>query len=97
VGVIALVVMVPTLYAIYGAKFAGSWRVIYVVGAVVSVYLNAFVGVVQAFQKLVFLHPLAPNGNEPPFAIAQGLTLLAFVAVGVLGVRRFHPLRTPPL
>ena len=44
--------------------------------ALFALYLNVFVGVVQAFQKVSFLHPLAPNGSEPPFAIAQALVLL---------------------
>jgi hypothetical protein len=46
---------------------------------------------VQAFLKVPALHALAPNGSEPPFGIAQGLTLVAFVAIGTLAVRRFHP------
>ena len=33
----------------------GSWRWIYVAGAVLALHLNVFVGVVQAFQKLAFL------------------------------------------
>ncbi len=53
--------------------------------------LNVFVGVVQAFQKLSFLKPLAPTGSEPPFAIAQGVVLLLFIGLGYLAVRRFHP------
>ena len=61
------------------------------VSAVLSLYLNAFVGVVQAFGKLSFLKPLAPTGTEPPFAIAQGLVLLLFVGLGFLAVKRFHP------
>ena len=47
---------------------------------------------VQAFGKLPALHALAPNGSEPPFAIAQGLTLVIFVALGALALRRFRNL-----
>ena len=36
------------------------------------------------------LNALAPNGNEPPFAIAQGIVLLAFLTAGYLCVRRFR-------
>jgi hypothetical protein len=57
----------------------------------VALYLNAFVAVVQAFQKLPPLQPLAPTQSEPPFAIAQGLALLAFLYLGYAGIRRFHP------
>jgi hypothetical protein len=31
---------------------------------------------------------LAPTGSEPPFAIAQGLVLIAFVVAGIIAVRR---------
>jgi hypothetical protein len=60
---------------------------------VISLYLNVFVGVVQAFQKLPLLQPLALTGTEPPFAVAQGLVLLAFVVLTVLALKRFYPAR----
>jgi hypothetical protein len=50
--------------------------------------------VVQLFQKVPALHSLAPGGSEPPFAVAQGLVLLAFIVAGVLAFRRFRPLAT---
>jgi hypothetical protein len=56
-----------------------------------SLYLNVFVGVVQAFQKLSFLQPLAPTQSEPPFIVVQVAVLLLFVVLGALAVRRFHP------
>ena len=49
-----------------------AWRKVYVIGAVVSLYLNCFVLVVQAFLKVPALHALAPQGKEPPFVLAQG-------------------------
>jgi hypothetical protein len=53
--------------------------------------LNVFVGVVQAFLKIPLLHELAPLGNEPPFAAAQGGVLLAFVWIGIVALKRFQP------
>jgi hypothetical protein len=92
VGIISLLVLVPTLLALYAFHLAGSWRWIYVAGSVISLYLNAFVGVVQAFQKLPFLNPLAPTqSTEPAFVIAQGLVLLLFVVLGFIATKRFHP------
>jgi len=52
-----------------------------------------FVGVVQAFQKLPPLQPLAPTGTEPPFVVAQGLVLIAFIVLTVLTLKRFYPAR----
>ncbi len=72
-------------------RLSGPWRWIYVVTAVFSLYLNVFVGVVQAFQKLAFLQPLAPTQSEPPFLIAQIAVLVIFIVLGFVAVRRFHP------
>jgi len=91
VGAISLAVLLVALAGLYGRHLAGRWRVAYVVTAVFALYLNCFVGVVQAFQKIGFLNALAPKGNEPPFAIAQGVLLLATIAAGWLAVRNFHP------
>jgi hypothetical protein len=91
VGVISLIDLAIALWALYGRRMAGVWRPVWVITAVIAVYLNCFVGVVQAFQKLAFLHPLAPNGTEPPFVIAQGLTLGLFAILGYFAVRNYRP------
>ena len=91
VGLISLAVLAIALFALYGRHLAGAWRWIYVVTAVTALYFNVFVLVVQGFLKVPALHVLAPNGSEPPFAIAQGVALLAFLMLGYLAVRRFHP------
>jgi len=90
-GIVALIVLVPTFVAIYGKKLAGFWRPVYVVGAVVSLYLNCFVLVVQSFLKIPALNALAPTQKEPPFAIAQGLTFVLLVGLGLLALRKFKP------
>jgi hypothetical protein len=91
VGAISLLVLALALVALYGRRLAGAWRGTYVVCAVIGLYLNVFVAVVQAFGKLPPLHRLAPTGSEPPFAIAQGLTLVVFIVLGTLAFRRFRP------
>ena len=92
VGIISLAVLTATLVAIYSKKLAGKWRWIYVVGALVAQYLNVFVAVAQAFNKIPALNALAPTQtNEPAFAGAQGVVLMLFVVLGFLSVKRFHP------
>jgi hypothetical protein len=91
VGGISLVVLAIALFALYGRGMVGVWRPVYVITAVIALYLNCFVGVVQAFDKLPALHPLAPTGKEPPFAIAQGVTLVLFAVLGYLAVRKYRP------
>ena len=91
VGAISLVVLAIALVALYGRKLAGVWRPIYVVCAVLALYLNVFVAIVQAFQKLPGLAILAPTQTEPPFVAAQGAGLVVFVLLGVLAWRNFRP------
>ena len=93
VGVIASLILIVALWALYKHRLAGRWRVVYVVSAIVSLYLNVFVLVVQSFQKVSFLNPYAPTGSEPPCMIAQVTTLVAFIILGWMAVRRFHPMR----
>ena len=90
-GVIALIVLLPTCFALYLRKLEGGWRRVYVIGAVISLYLNVFVLVVQSFLKIPALHALAPNAPanpEAPFKIAQGALILLFVIAGFLAVKR---------
>ena len=89
-GVIALIVLAVALYAMYGAHLHGAWRPVYAVAIVASLYFLVFVGIAQAFSKIPFLHVLAPNGSEPPFAIAQLVALVLFIAVGYAAARSFR-------
>lgn len=91
VGVISLVVLVFTLLGLYRYRLAGRWRVIYVSTAVVALYFNVFVLVVQMFQKIPALNQFAPKGNEPPFAVTQAVVLVLFVLAGWQAVKRFRP------
>ena len=91
VGAISLIVLAVALLALYGRRLSGIWRPVFIVCAVLALYLNCFVGVVQAFQKLAFLQPLAPTQSEPPFLAAQGAVLLLFVVLGFLALRRLRP------
>jgi hypothetical protein len=91
VGILSLVVLALAILARYPLRLAGAWRRVYVVCAVVALYFNVFVLVVQAFLKVAALHALAPTQAEPPFAVAQGLVLLLFVALGTLAAKRFGP------
>jgi len=96
VGIKSLVVLAIAILALYALHLAGPWRWIYVVSAVVALYLNVFVGVVQAFQKVPLLASLAPTQSEPPFLIAQSVVLVIFIVLGVVAVRSFHPPAVAP-
>jgi hypothetical protein len=93
-SIISLVLLAVACVALYGRQLAGVWRPVYVVTALVSLYINVFVLVIQSFLKIPVLHALAP-GNPPSaaiFAATQGIVLLAF-AFAIFSVwRRFRPL-----
>ena len=89
-GVISLVLLAVAIFALYIRRLVGSWRWIYVVTAVASLYLNVFAGVAQAFQKLPALQALAPTQTEPPFMIAQLLVLALFILLAFVAARKFR-------
>jgi hypothetical protein len=90
VGLISLVVLVIAIVARYALGLAGAGRWIYVVCAVLALYLNSFVAVVQSFLKIPALKALAPTQKEPPFLVAQLVVVAIFVVLGILAVKRFR-------
>jgi hypothetical protein len=93
IGIVSLLLLGIACIALYVMKLSGAWRWIYVLTAMIALYLNVFVLVIQSFLKLGPLHALAPSipPSEPPFAVAQGIVLLFFVLVIIGAVRRFRP------
>ena len=96
IGILSLVLLAIACIALYGMKLSDAWRSIYVVTAMISLYLNIFVLIIQSFLKVGPLHALAPSvpPSEPPFAIIQGIVLVFFVIVIIGAVRRFRPMPT---
>ena len=97
VGILSLVLLATACIALYGMKLAGVWRPIYVVTAMVSLYLNVFVLVIQSFLKVPALAALAPAvppnpPSGPAFAVVQGIVLVFFVVVIVGAWRRYRPM-----
>jgi len=91
VGIISLLLLAITIYARYPRQLVGAWRWIYVVGAMIALYLNVFVGIVQAFQKIPALNTLAPTQTEPPFQLTQLVTLVLFAVLTIVAAIRFRP------
>lgn len=94
VGVLSLVALAVALLARYVNRLAGASRWIYVAAAMLALYLNIAVGIVQAFQKLAFLEALAPTQSEPPFLYTQLAVLAIFIVLGAVALIRFRP--APP-
>jgi hypothetical protein len=93
IGILSLVLLAIACFALYGQRLSGAWRWIYVLTAMISLYLNVFVLVIQSFLKIGPLHALAPSvpPSEPPFAVVQGIVLVFFIVVIIGAVRRFRP------
>ena len=97
VGIVSLVVLAVAIFALYNRRLAGGWRRTYVVGSVLALYLNFFVLIAQLFLKVPALKALAPTQTEPPFAIAQSIVLVLFVAMGILAAIRFSSSSSVPI
>ena len=96
ISALSLVLLAIACIALYGMKLSGAWRWIYALTALVSLYFNVFVLIIQSFLKIPVLHALAPSvpPSEPPFAAVQGIVLLFFVIVIVGAIKRFRPMAT---
>jgi hypothetical protein len=88
VGVISTLDLIVAFAALIALDRAGWARATYAVSATVALWLNLFVLVVQAFQKVPALNAFAPTGTEPPFLAAQALLLIAMLALGAAILRR---------
>jgi hypothetical protein len=89
-GMISLTVLAVAAFALYGRHLAGGWRRTYAITAVMALYFNVFVLVVQLFEKVPALKELAPTQSEPPFKVAQLVVLLLFLVLGFLAAKSFH-------
>jgi hypothetical protein len=95
VGIVSMILLGAAVLARYRFGLAGGWRRTYAITAVLSLYLNFFVLIVQLFEKVPALRELAPTQSEPPFQVAQLSALVIFAVLTVLSAVKFHdePLR----
>jgi hypothetical protein len=85
VGILSLIVLALAIRA------RNRWTKTYVISAMIALYLNVFVLVVQLFRKVPALTALAPTQSEPPFQIAQGAVLLIFTILTIRVTMKYHP------
>jgi hypothetical protein len=93
IGILSLVLLAIACIALYAMKLAGPWRWIYVLTALLSLYFNVFVLVIQSFLKIPALTAVAPGNppSGPVFAVVQGVVLVFFVLMIIGALRRFRP------
>jgi hypothetical protein len=92
-GIISLPFLAVTIFARCSKQLAGAWRWIYVIAAVICLYFNLFVLVVQSFLKIPALHAMAPTQTEMPFKLTQLIVLVLSAVLACIAVVRFHPER----
>ena len=90
IAMISIGVLLVASVARYDCELDGPCRWIYVITAMMALYLNVFVLILHAFQKVSTLKALAPTGYELPFLIAQEIILVLFVWLTVVAVKRFR-------
>src|SRR2546421_4833942 len=90
-GIISLPFLALTIYARYSKQLVGAWRWIYAIGAVICLYFNLFVLVVQSFQKVPTLRALAPTQAESPFKLTQLVVLTISALLCIVALIRFRP------
>ena len=94
-GIISLPFLAITIFARYSKHLAGSWRWIYAIGAVICLYFNLFVLVVQLFEKVPALHAMAPTQTESPFKLTQLVVLMLSTVLAIVAAIRFRPEPAP--
>jgi hypothetical protein len=85
IGILSLIVLALAIRA------RNRWRKTYVISAMIALYFNVFVLIVQLFEKVPALTALAPTHSEPPFQIAQGIVLIAFIILTIRAAMKYHP------
>jgi hypothetical protein len=90
VGVISLIVLAIVIAARYWKHLTGAWHGVFVVGAVLALYLNIFVLLTQLFLRLPALIAAAPTQKEPPFLVTQLVVLALFIWLGQASRRGFR-------
>jgi hypothetical protein len=91
VGILSLIALAIATFALYAHHLNGVWRRTYVITAMLALYFNVFVLVVQLFEKVPAIHALAPTQTEAPFKIAQLLLLILFITFITAAARKFRP------
>jgi hypothetical protein len=90
VGVLSLIVLAVVIAARYWKHLAGRWPGVFVVGAVLALYLNVFVLLAQLFLRLPALIAAAPTQKEPPFLVTQLIVLALFLWLGQAARRGYR-------
>jgi len=90
-GMLTLVLLALAVYALVARRLEGRWRAGYVISAMLTLYLNVVVLIVQMFQKVAPLAELERTHGAWPLLATQGVALMVFAAAIAFATIRFRP------
>ena len=82
-GILSLILLAIACFALYSQNLSGKWRWVYVLTALISLYLNTFVLVIQSFLKIPALMRDCARQSAIGTGVRRGSTYRA-------GVLRLH-------
>jgi len=91
IGILSTAVLLLAAIARYGGHLRGVWRGTWVIAAILALYFNFFVLIVQSFEKVPALRRLAPTQSAMPFKLTQLVALAGFIVLTVLAIKGFRP------
>jgi hypothetical protein len=86
IGVLSLIALVIAI----AASRSKTRRGIFISSVATALFFNVFVLVVQSFEKIAFLHEIAPTQASPVFWIAQAVGLGVVILLAVTAWGRFR-------
>jgi hypothetical protein len=89
IGVFSLIALGVAVVARYVKRMEGRWRKIWVVSAMITLYLNFFIFIVQLFDKTPALEAMGEVQKETVFAGAQLAALIGFLLWTIKATRQF--------
>lgn len=84
VGIISLAVLAGAVVVRRLPLPPGISALLFASNAMVALYLNVFVLIVQLFLKVPALHALAPTQTEMPFVLVQSIVFAVFGALSIV-------------
>ena len=86
-GILSVILLAVAIYSLGVRQLSGVWCRVYVITALIALYLNTFVLIVQSFQKVPAFKDLSTT--QLPFMLMQGTVFLFFLILGILAAIRF--------
>ena len=85
-GVLSLIALAVAGVAVLSKHLRG----VYILSVSIALFFNVFVLIVQSFEKIGFLHAIAPTQSSPVFWITQLVGIAVIVLLALTAWRRYR-------